>query len=101
MGIEASLYGVTMVLLTLKFVFGMTLCWIILRRASWTSQHSGQPVSEEVWSSAAVMFAIGLVSIADIDLLRDTHNVEWWRTMLRSMAFFVEVWVLSLLWRAR
>lgn len=98
---DLNLYNITMVLLILKFVFGMTLCWIILRRASWTSQHSGRPVSEEVWSSAAVMFAIGLVSIADIDVLRDTRDVEWWRTMMRSMAFFVEVWVLSLLWRSR
>ncbi len=94
-----SLYHVTLTLLALKAVFFAGLTTVVWAISGVRSRSERRRRAEDEYASIFMMLALMLVSIADFDLIRDTHNIQVWRTLVRGFAFLVELWVLSTIYR--
>ncbi len=101
MGLDLGLYPATLGLVALKGLVGLILLIVILRRACQRAEREGRRINEREWSSASLALGLTLVSITDVDILHDTHNVENWRSSVRAFVFLLELWSLSLIWRFR
>ncbi len=92
-----NLYHLTVAILAFKAFFFVILTVVIWFRSGIRAGRADRRRAVEECSVMAMTLSLAGVSAADMDLVRATHNVVWWRTLIRVSSLFAAWGVLATL----